>query len=398
MNTRRSRRSRKVAQGMSIESMLAVVAAVLLVAVCNDEIDAAELASIPGIALSEARVESSVDGNVQPIVVGVPQSYAEGTATPLLVGLHTWSSHYLQMVNEYGGQAAKRDWLVVCPHFRGPNLTTNPKATEAGGSVLAQHDIIDAIEYMKANFAVDDRRIYIIGGSGGGHMTSLMCTKYPDVFAAGVAWCPITDFRSWQAQQNGYAKHVEAVCGGKPGDSPDVDFEYTRRSPRTFITNAANCNLLIGHGDKDAVIWPEQTWETFRGLKHLPAHRVLFESWSAGHAGKTTEGLDWATDFVRNETPPSRLDIVTDEAKSYFWLHVAPAGPLTLGKCTAILTREEGEPTALSLHCEDAGEVRVSLQDLGLAAPTDLPDGATVADGTLTVRPADGKGEYTIAF
>ena len=364
------------------------------------------LPTIEGLALQEVQVPSSVDGKPQPLVVGVPTGNAAGTPIPLLVGLHTWSSEYRQMVDEYGAQAARRQWLLVCPHFRGPNLATNPAAREAGGSILAQHDIIDAISYMKDHFPVDARRIYLVGASGGGHMTCLMACKYPDVFAACTAWCPITDLRDWHAQGNSYAPHVEAVCGGTPGHSAEVDFEYLRRSPRTFLTNAAHCNLFIGHGDKDNIIWPEQSWKSFRVLKDLPAHRVLFHSWSGGHEAKTTEGLDWAAQNTLPSKPPDRLDIVTDEAKAYFWLWLEPAGPLTLGRCTAILEGAgklaggAGTPAqrTLQLSAQDVGMLRVDLDALNLRAPTNLPEGAQVDGGQLIWRPGAGKHQCTILF
>lgn len=364
------------------------------------------LPTIDGLALEEVQVPSSVDGKPQPLVIGVPTQHVPGTSLPLLVGLHTWSSDYRQMVPEYGKQAARRGWLLVCPHFRGPNLSTNPAAREAGGSLLAQHDIIDAVAYMKAQYAVDPRRIYLVGASGGGHMTCLMACKYPDLFAACTAWCPITDLRDWHAQGNSYAPHVEAVCGGAPGSSPEVDFEYLRRSPRTFLTNAACCNLFIGHGDKDPTIWPEQSWTTFRVLKDIPQHRVLFHSWSGGHDAKTTEGLDWAAEHTLLETPPRRLDIVTDEAKSYFWLWLEPAAPLTLGRCTAILgsarmqtgdTEASARPT-LDLSAQDVAALRVDLGALGMGTPAVVPDGVAVEDGKLSWKPGMGKHECRIVF
>jgi len=386
-----------------------VFAAVLVLAIlstCDDDAGAARLPSVPGIALSEASVPSSVDGVAQPVVVGLPDGHDGSTATPLLVGLHTWSADYLQMVEPYAKEASRRGWLLACPHFRGPNLTTNPNATQAGGSVLAQHDIIDAIEHLKRTYNVDARRVYITGGSGGGHMTSLMACKYPDVFAAAAAWCPITDFGAWHAQQNGYAQHVEAVCGGKPGQSPEVDFEYTRRSPRTFITNAANCRLLIGHGDKDYTILVEQSWNTYARLKPLPQHGVVFHSWSAGHQDKTAEGLDWASQFVLPAEPPRRLDIVTDEAKAYFWLHLTPAGPLVLGKCTAVLVRrgdavsakETAPETKLSMHAEGLAEASVDLGALGLPAPAELPEGFEVNGSHLRIVVGGEGGLYEVVW
>jgi pimeloyl-ACP methyl ester carboxylesterase len=310
------------------------------------------------------------------------------------------------MPDAYGREAVKRSWLLVCPQFRGPNLDSNPEAPQTGGSLLAQHDIMDAVKYMRAAYTVDPRRIYLVGSSGGGHMACLMACKHPDVFAAATAWCPITDLREWWAQGDAYARHIEAVCGGKPGASPEVDFEYLRRSGRTFITNAANTHLLIGHGDKDQTIYPEQSWNTFRLLSGLPAHGVVFESWSAGHEAKTTKGLDWAADLRLRSDPPRRLDIVTDEAKSYYWLHLSPSGPLTLGRCKAILVRrgdvlepgKRAEVTELALTTTDVGEVRVDLKALGLAPPATLPEGVTAVGTDLVAHPGAGAREYRIAI
>lgn len=388
---------------MSSDAALLTLAAAFLVAVCAD---AADLPRVEGMALEEVRIPSSADGKQQPIIIGVPEAYEEATALPLLVGLHTWSAEYAQMAAPYGREAARRGWLLVCPHFRGANLVTNPHPTEAGGSLLAQRDIIDAIAYMQDRFTVDDRRIYMVGGSGGGHMTCLMASKYPDLFAAATAWCPITDLRDWHAEQNSYAQHIEAICGGKPGDSPEVDFEYARRAARVFITNAAHTNLLIGHGDKDPIIAVQQSWDTFRALKDLPDHRILFQSWSAGHSGKVAEGLDWAATKVRALTPPARLDIVTDEAKGYFWLHLAPAGPLTFGRCTAVLVRAGdklgrdavAERTVLTLETTDVAEARVDLAALRLDAPADLPEGVTREGDALVLRPGPGAHRYEVVI
>ncbi|MEI6503387.1 MAG: hypothetical protein WCP21_20430, partial [Armatimonadota bacterium] len=90
-------------------------------------VDAAEaqLPHLPGLALCEARVTSSRDGTLQPLVVGVPEVGDTSTPRPLLVGLHTWSADYLQMVGQFAPLCAQYGWLMVLPHFRGPNLDTN---------------------------------------------------------------------------------------------------------------------------------------------------------------------------------------------------------------------------------------------------------------------------------
>jgi len=338
--------------------------AVIPVACAAFAAQGAELPEIPGLTLTELRLPSSVDGAEQPMVVGVPESYDAAQPTPLLMGLHTWSADYLQRVLPYGTQAARRGWLVVLPHFRGPNTTKNATPTQAGGSLLAQHDIVDARRYMVEHFNVDLDRIYLTGDSGGGHMTMLMAGKYPDLWSAAAAYVPVTDLREWWEVQNGYAVHVEAVTGGRPGDGPEIDFEYLRRSPRTFMTNLAHLPVLLAHGDHDATIPVEQTWRTFRVLKALPRHRTLLHVFSGGHIANHPEALDWLAGHAGPLPTPTELHLVTDESKSYYWADLHVAEPLALGRAEIILA--EG---ALSVATQNLDALGLDLGDLP------LPDG-----------------------
>jgi poly(3-hydroxybutyrate) depolymerase len=372
------------------------------------------LPAVPGIALEEVRVKSSVDGKEQPAIVGVPDGYDVAKPTPLLVGVHTWSATYTLYAKPLAGPCAKRNWLLVLPNFRGPNTTSNPAAREAGGSLLAQHDIIDAIRYMQEKYNVDARRIYAMGGSGGGHMSLLMATKYPDLWAGVSSWCPITSMLEWHEQPgNGYAQHIEAITGGKPGSSAEIDFEYLRRSPRTFITNAANTTVFIGHGDKDPLIDYLQTWKTYETLRPLP-HRVEFYSWAGGHALLNERALEWLSQQTKPTAPPLAQHLVTDEGKWYFWAYLEPVTPLTLARCDAVVTPaaaaagdKPAQAAALTLTVEQCGLMRVRLTDLGLGAVGSATrDGQALGaeayalkDGILELKPANlQKSEYRFEF
>lgn len=184
-------------------------------------------------------IKSSFDGTDQPCYFWAPEK-AKTEAVPLVVGLHTWSCSYTQL-SHYAGvrkSAEERGWAFVGPNFRGPNST--PPA--CGGDPAVQ-DIVDAVNYAKTQVKIDPRRIYIIGGSGGGHMTLLMLGRHPEVFAAGAAFCPITDLARWHADSllehpgrgKSYAKMMEGACGGTPSEKPD---QYAYRSPLTWLKNA----------------------------------------------------------------------------------------------------------------------------------------------------------------
>ncbi len=381
------------------------------------------LPDIDGITLTETTVLSSIDRTDQPVIVGVPDGYDPATPTPLLVGLHTWSADYRQRAQPYGRQAAERGWLLVLPNFRGPNRASNPHARQAGGSLLAQHDIVDARKHMVEQFNVNEDRAYITGDSGGGHMTLLMVGKYPDLWSAAAAWCPVTDLREWWAETSGYAPHIQAVCGGKPGESPEVDFEYARRSPRTFMTNLAHVPVLLAHGDGDRVIPVEQTWRTFRVLGNLPTHNTLLHVFSAGHSGRHGFGLDWCEAHAATPGEPRQLHLVTDESKSYYWTtlqmadetRLATADIVTGSDVLSVATENlqhltldlrwlpHGQSSmTLAIRCD--GPLRLVLEGLTAGASV-RPENRGIArlerprtPPTLAVEPAEEMRSVTLAW
>ena len=166
---------------------------------------------------------------------------AEGAEPrPLVVYLHTWSYDHNQGTFKLHSElAAMRNWHMIFPKFRGPNWQP-----EACGSDLVVSDLEDAVAYVKSTAAVDPARIYLNGGSGGGHCSLLMAGRRPDLWTAVSAWCPISDIALWHRQsrerKNAYADHIEASCGGSPVESQTALREAQCRSPLTWLPNAAD--------------------------------------------------------------------------------------------------------------------------------------------------------------
>ena len=200
------------------------------------------------------KIRSTLDGTDQLSYFWAPDK-AKTEAVPLIVGLHTWSGDYHQL-DHYRtvlAYAKKAGWAFVGPNFRGPNSTP-----QGLGSDLAVQDIVDAVNYAKAKVKIDAARVYITGGSGGGHMTLLMCGRHPEIFAGGAAFCPISDVARWHADSlekhpgrgRGYARMMERACGGTPAQKPE---EYKHRSPLTYLAAAqkAGVPLYIATGIHD---------------------------------------------------------------------------------------------------------------------------------------------------
>lgn len=196
----------------------------------------------------EISIKSSVDGTEQPAYFNLPsKARKNGDKVPMLVMLHTWSYGYKAKNPAAWAitECCRRGWAFLYPHFRGPNNTP-----QGCGSDLAVQDIADGVKWVLKNHPVDPDRVYIMGGSGGGHMSLLMAGRHPELFAAAYAACPITDVARWYSESSdpardlypSYAKMILSACGGKPDEKPD---EYAMRSPLTWIVAAKKASLPV---------------------------------------------------------------------------------------------------------------------------------------------------------
>ena len=171
---------------------------------------------------------------------------------PLLVALHTWGGSYRQNCRNYALFCVQNNWNFIFPDFRGPN-----RRPDACGSEKVVADIVDAVAYMKKAGKVDPARVYLIGGSGGGHATLLLAGRHPELWTAVSAWCPISDIAAWYKERStgtknrGYAAHILKVCGGNPLKDPQAKAEAVKRSPLTWLARASQVKVDISTGIHD---------------------------------------------------------------------------------------------------------------------------------------------------
>ena len=107
-----------------------------------------------------------------------------------------------------------------------------------GGKDLDDH--IDAAKWLVQNQGVDAKRIGIYGGSYGGFITLMAMFTQPDVFAAGAALRPVTD---WAAYNHPYTHNIL--------NEPQSDSLSYRRSSPIYYADGLKGNLLICHGMVD---------------------------------------------------------------------------------------------------------------------------------------------------
>jgi dipeptidyl aminopeptidase/acylaminoacyl peptidase len=243
-------------------------------------------------SFKEIEVISSIDGSKEKNLLYHP---AAGETVPLVVGLHTWSfDRYNQQ--ELIDLCIARGWALLLPEFRGANKVENPRATEACGSKLAKQDVIDAVDYVGANYSIDSQHIFLFGGSGGGHMALMLAAYRPKQWTGVSAWCPITDLTKWHEYYGvgqKYALHLEGCCGGVPGSSTEVDLEYRRRSPNNYLDKLLQAKLSIHHGRADKSVPYSHTLELAMQLEALGHQQLFFEIFDGGHEMRSDVAFRW---------------------------------------------------------------------------------------------------------
>ena len=143
--------------------------------------------------------------------------------------------------------AVRKEWAFIHPNFRGPNWTP-----DACGSDLAVQDVIDAIKHVKQKCPIDESRVYLMGTSGGGHMSLLVAGRHPELFTAVSAWVPITDLSAWfyecQASGRRYAIDMLKAIGAPPHHARAA---YEQRSPIHWLQRAHSVSFDINAGIRD---------------------------------------------------------------------------------------------------------------------------------------------------
>jgi dipeptidyl-peptidase-4 len=101
-------------------------------------------------------------------------------------------------------------------------------------------DQIQGVRWLAGQAFVDPRRIGVWGWSYGGYMTLMLMFKAPELFRAGVAGAPVTD---WML----YDTHYTERYLGKPQDHPAA---YAASSALTYAEGLRG-RLLVMHGMSD---------------------------------------------------------------------------------------------------------------------------------------------------
>ena len=188
------------------------------------------------------------DGADVPARLYKPANFQKGGPAVLFVhgagylqNVHKWwSSYYREYMFHH--LLMERGYVVLDVDYRGSAGYGRDWRTgiyrHMGGKDLTDH--VDAAKYLVSEHGVDPKHVGLYGGSYGGFITLMAMFTEPEVFAAGAALRPVTD---WAHYNHGYTANIL--------NTPQADVEAYKQSSPIYFAGGLKGALLICHGMVD---------------------------------------------------------------------------------------------------------------------------------------------------
>ena len=126
-------------------------------------------------------------------------------------------------------------------------------------------DQVKGVEFLKSLPYVDGNRIGVHGWSFGGHMTTALLLRYPEIFKVGVAGGPVIDW--------GY---YEIMYGERYMDTPQSNPEGYKECNLKNLAGNLKGHLLLIHDDHDDTCVPQHTLSFIKACVDARTYPDLF--------------------------------------------------------------------------------------------------------------------------
>lgn len=245
---------------------------------------------VPPIVPIKARDGATVYGRMYK-----PANWKKGGPAVLFVhgagylqNVHNWwSSYYREYMFHH--LLMEKGYLVLDIDYRGSAGYGRDWRTgiyrHMGGKDLTDH--VDAVDFLVKEHGVDAKKVGLYGGSYGGFITLMAMFTTPDVFAAGAALRPVTD---WAHYNNGYTANILNL--------PQNDQEAYRKSSPIYHAAGLKGALLICHGMVDVNVHYQDSVRLAQKLIELRK-----ENWELAGYPVEDHGFEqptsWADEYKR---------------------------------------------------------------------------------------------------
>jgi acylaminoacyl-peptidase len=189
----------------------------------------------------------------------------------------------------YGSRFAMEPQLYAAAGY--VVIYTNPRGSTSYGEEFAQlidkdypqqgdfEDLMSAVDYALENYAVDENRLYVTGGSGGGILTAWLVTK-TDRFRAALSQKPVINWETLAYTSDGYLYFSQYWFDGAPTVVPD---EYRRRSPLSYADKVKTPTMLMT-GEQDWRTPITEAEQFYHALKINKVDTMLIRVPESSHA------------------------------------------------------------------------------------------------------------------
>ncbi|MFQ5412718.1 MAG: alpha/beta hydrolase family protein, partial [Phycisphaerae bacterium] len=231
--------------------------------------------------VEEIWLESSFDRwQIQAWIVK-PPGFDPARKYPLLLEIHGGP------ISNYGDRFSAEMQLYAAAGY--VVVYANPRGStsygEAFGNLLYHNypgedydDLISAVDAVISRGYVDERNLFVTGGSAGGIMTAWIVGR-TDRFRAAVISKPVINWYSKVLVADNYYAYHRYRYPGSPWENPE---EYLKFSPISLVGNVSTPSLLMG-GTSDLRTPLSEARQFYHALKLRRIDTALVEIPGASH-------------------------------------------------------------------------------------------------------------------
>jgi dipeptidyl aminopeptidase/acylaminoacyl peptidase len=228
-------------------------------------------------------VTSSFDKKPIGAWIALPPNFDPAKKYPLILEIHggpfsAYGPSFSTDVQLY----AAAGYIVVYSNPRGSTSYGEAFANEIDRN-YPSHDYDDLMSVVDAAIAkgsVDDKRLYVTGGSGGGALTAWIVGK-TDRFRAAATQKPVINWTSEVLTTDGYNFMAAYWFGKMPWEDPQG---YWARSPLSLVGNVKTPTLVVV-GEQDDRTPPSEADQYFAALQLRGVPTALVRVPGASHGG-----------------------------------------------------------------------------------------------------------------
>ncbi|MCP3893525.1 MAG: S9 family peptidase [Bacteroides sp.] len=202
-----------------------------------------------------------------------PADFDPAKKYPAIV--YVYGGPHAQMVNN-GWMNAARGWDLYMANKGYILFSVDNRGSENRGldfenatfrrlGIEEGKDQVKGAEYLQSLPYVDANRIGVHGWSFGGHMTTALLLRYPEVFKVGVAGGPVIDW-----------SYYEVMYGERYMDTPQSNPEGYKECDLKNLAGNLKGHLLLIHDDHDDTCVPQHTLSFIKACVDARTYPDLF--------------------------------------------------------------------------------------------------------------------------